>query len=127
MIVRARAAGTRLALVNARMSKGSLRNWGRFDETFRFLLDQFDLVRTQDRATLDGLLALGADPARVAQGPNLKAMIAPPRSMPQSWSACAPSCPAPSGPPPRPMQARRNRCWTPTWPPGRRSPACACC
>ncbi|PJE28439.1 3-deoxy-D-manno-octulosonic acid transferase [Pseudooceanicola marinus] len=78
MIVRARAAGTRLALVNARMSKGSLRNWGRFDDTFRFLLDQFDLVRTQDRATLDGLLALGADPARVAQGPNLKAMIAPP-------------------------------------------------
>ncbi|MGI3165902.1 3-deoxy-D-manno-octulosonic acid transferase [Pseudooceanicola sp. 200-1SW] len=78
MIVRARASGCRLALVNARMSKGSLRNWGRFGDTFRFLLDQFDLIRTQDRATLEGLMALGADPARVAQGPNLKAMIAPP-------------------------------------------------
>ncbi|WP_010141428.1 3-deoxy-D-manno-octulosonic acid transferase [Oceanicola sp. S124] len=78
MIVQARASGMRLALVNARLSKSSLKNWRRFDETFRFLLSQFTLVRTQDRATLEALNELGADRQSVAQGPNLKAMIAPP-------------------------------------------------
>ncbi|KAA2316198.1 3-deoxy-D-manno-octulosonic acid transferase [Pseudooceanicola sediminis] len=77
-IVAARARGIPLALLNARLSRGSLRNWRRFDETFRFLADQFCLIRTQDRATCDGLLALGARADTVAQGPNLKAMILPP-------------------------------------------------
>ncbi len=78
MIVTARKRGIPLALLNARLSKGSLRNWGRFGDTFRYLTDQFCLIRTQDRATCDGLLALGATPETTAQGPNLKAMILPP-------------------------------------------------
>ncbi|QPM89257.1 3-deoxy-D-manno-octulosonic acid transferase [Pseudooceanicola algae] len=79
MLVMSRARDIPLALVNARMSRGTLRNWGRFGDTFRYLLSQFCVIRTQDRTTLDGLLTLGADPDTVAQGPNLKSLIqAPP-------------------------------------------------
>lgn len=78
MLVTARERDIPLALLNARMSRSSLRNWRRFDETFRFLFGLFTIVQTQDRATLDGVLALGADPERVSQGPNLKSMILPP-------------------------------------------------
>lgn len=79
LLVRARARGIPLALVNARMSRTTLRNWQRLEATFRFLMDQFAVIRTQDRATLDGVLALGADPEQVDVGPNLKALIqAPP-------------------------------------------------
>lgn len=90
MIVRARATGMKLALVNARLSKSSLRNWRRFDRTFRFLLDQFCLIRTQDEATLEALLELGADRHRVARGPNLKSMIAPPPAPVQVLAELAP-------------------------------------
>lgn len=77
MLVEAQRAGVPLALVNARMSRASLKNWQRFDQTARYLLGLFALIRTQDRATLDGLMAIGADPARVALGLNLKAVAAP--------------------------------------------------
>ncbi|WP_136634950.1 3-deoxy-D-manno-octulosonic acid transferase [Pseudooceanicola onchidii] len=77
MLVAAHTAGIPLALVNARMSKSSLKNWQRFDSTARYLLGLFTLIRTQDQRTLDGLIALGADPDRVARGPNLKAMADP--------------------------------------------------
>lgn len=77
MLVEAQGAGVPLALVNARMSKGTLKSWQRFDHTARYLLGLFQLIRTQDRATLDGLLTIGADPAQVALGPNLKAVAAP--------------------------------------------------
>ncbi|PJE29760.1 3-deoxy-D-manno-octulosonic-acid transferase [Pseudooceanicola antarcticus] len=90
MIVRARATGMRLALVNARLSKSSLRNWRRFGTTFRFLLDQFCLIRTQDEATLEALLELGADRSRVARGPNLKSMISPPPAPAQVLAELAP-------------------------------------
>lgn len=77
MLVAAHKAGVPLALVNARLSKTSLKNWHRFDATARYLLGLFAVIRTQDQRTLDGLLDLGADPARVARGPNLKAMSDP--------------------------------------------------
>ena len=66
-----------LALVNARMSNASLKNWARFDATARYLLGLFRLIRTQDQRTTDGLLDLGADPTTTALGPNLKAMSDP--------------------------------------------------
>ncbi|GGE31606.1 3-deoxy-D-manno-octulosonic acid transferase [Primorskyibacter flagellatus] len=77
MLVATHRAGVPLALLNARMSAATLKNWGRFDATARFLLGLFTLIRTQDQRTLDGMLALGADPDRVARGPNLKAMSDP--------------------------------------------------
>lgn len=76
MIMRAGAVAP-LALLNARMSKGSLRNWGKFPASARMLLDRFALIRTQDQATLDGLLALGAEPSRCAKGQNLKSAAGP--------------------------------------------------
>ena len=77
MLVEAQSRGLKLALVNARMSRTSLKNWARFDHTARYLLSLFSLIRTQDQATCDGLLALGADPATTALGPNLKSTAAP--------------------------------------------------
>ncbi|MGI3170826.1 3-deoxy-D-manno-octulosonic acid transferase [Pseudooceanicola sp. C21-150M6] len=77
MLVQARAAGVPLALVNARMSQGTMRNWKRFDHTARFLLSQFEVIRTQDRATLEGLVDIGAPASQAALGPNLKAVSAP--------------------------------------------------
>lgn len=77
MLVMAHKAGVPLGLVNARMSASSLKNWQRFGTTARYLLGLFTVIRTQDRRTQEGLEALGADPARVARGPNLKAMSDP--------------------------------------------------
>ncbi|WP_323783551.1 3-deoxy-D-manno-octulosonic acid transferase [Thalassovita sp.] len=77
MLVRTRATGIPLALLNARLSQGSLRSWGRIPQTARFILSRFSLIRTQDAETLQGLLGLGADPHTTTQGPNLKAAAAP--------------------------------------------------
>ncbi|WP_375173545.1 3-deoxy-D-manno-octulosonic acid transferase [Pseudooceanicola sp.] len=77
MLGAAHKAGIPLALLNARMSASSLKNWQRFNDTARYLLGLFTMIRTQDQRTLDGLLELGADPASLALGPNLKAMSDP--------------------------------------------------
>ena len=77
MLVMAHRAGVPLALVNARMSAASLKNWKRFDATARYLMGLFTVIRTQDRRTLEGIVELGADPERVVLGPNLKAMSDP--------------------------------------------------
>ncbi|EAQ01775.1 3-deoxy-D-manno-octulosonic acid transferase [Pseudooceanicola batsensis HTCC2597] len=77
MLAEAHGAGVPLALVNARMSRASLKNWARFDQTARYLLGLFRVIRTQDRATLEGLLGIGADPSVTALGPNLKSVALP--------------------------------------------------
>ena len=77
MLVETRRRGLPMALINARMSRSSLQNWGRFRNTAQFLLGQFDLIRTQDQATLDGMQTLGIAPDRLALGPNLKALAPP--------------------------------------------------
>lgn len=66
-----------VTLLNARISKGSLRNWARFGKTAQQLLDRFSLIRTQDQATLDGILSLGARAGRCARGQNLKSAAGP--------------------------------------------------
>ena len=76
MIMRA-AEVAPLALLNARISRGSLRNWERFRKSAKMLLDRFQLIRTQDQATLDGLLRLGADQTRITKGQNLKSAAGP--------------------------------------------------
>ena len=78
MLVMARERGARLALVNARLSVKSVRGWQRRPDTARFLLAQFDLLMAQTERTAADLVAMGADPARVVAGANLKASAAPP-------------------------------------------------
>ncbi len=77
MIVATDAAGIPLALLNARLSKASLRNWGRFAGTARSLLQRFSLIRTQGEQTAQALVALGANPASTCAGGDLKAAAQP--------------------------------------------------
>lgn len=69
----ARQAGTRLALVNARLSERSVSRWQKRAATARFILSQFDLLLSQNDKTARNLIRLGAAPARVLPGGNLKA------------------------------------------------------
>jgi 3-deoxy-D-manno-octulosonic-acid transferase len=77
MLMDGRATGVRLALLNARLSDKSVRRWQKRPKTARHVLDQFDLMLTQNRKTADDLLAMGADPVRVQVGSNLKSTSAP--------------------------------------------------
>ncbi|MEL0436012.1 3-deoxy-D-manno-octulosonic acid transferase [Phycobacter sp. K97] len=73
----ARKSGTRLALVNARLSARSLQSWHKRAATARFILSRFDLLLSQNDQMAQDLISLGADPARVLPGGNLKAGAAP--------------------------------------------------
>ncbi len=75
MISRTEAAGIPLALVNARISDRSARNWTRAAVTARHLLQKFRIIHCQDHRTADHLRDLGLDHAQ--KGANLKAMAAP--------------------------------------------------
>lgn len=72
MLLRTRALGIPMALLNARLSKSSLKSWGKLPDTARLILSCFDMIHAQDLATETGLRALAADPSRIAKGPNLK-------------------------------------------------------
>ncbi|MEP4038128.1 3-deoxy-D-manno-octulosonic acid transferase [Pseudophaeobacter sp.] len=69
----AKARGTRLALVNARLSAKSVAGWRKKLPTARFIMGLFDLLLTQNKAVAEDLLSLGATPARVFPSGNLKA------------------------------------------------------
>ncbi|GAB5436490.1 3-deoxy-D-manno-octulosonic acid transferase [Falsiruegeria mediterranea] len=77
MLVKGRERGTRLALLNARLSQKSVEGWKKRPKTARFLLDQFRLMLTQNEQTARNLRDMGADPVRVKPGTNLKATSAP--------------------------------------------------
>jgi len=77
MLVQARAADVPLVLLNARLSPKSVRTWVKRRDTARFLLDQFTLMLTQNAQTAENLRAMGADPARLQEGSNLKALSDP--------------------------------------------------
>lgn len=77
MLVRARAAGTRLALVNARLSRKSVEGWTKYPKTSSFVLDQFDLIVTQNRENTQFMRDMGADETRLHTGINLKSLAAP--------------------------------------------------
>jgi 3-deoxy-D-manno-octulosonic-acid transferase len=66
-----------MVLLNARLSATSARNWARVPATSRLLISLFSMIRTQTRDTYQTLLALGADPGKIAHGPNLKAAADP--------------------------------------------------
>lgn len=66
------AAGIPLALLNARLSDTSARNWNRAPRTARHLMGHFRLIHCQDARTVSHLHALGLEQAR--QGQNLKSL-----------------------------------------------------
>jgi 3-deoxy-D-manno-octulosonic-acid transferase len=69
------AAGIPMALVNARISEGSAKNWKRASKTAKYLFEHFRLIHCQDKRTEDHLRDLGLDYAR--KGQNLKSMANP--------------------------------------------------
>ena len=77
MLRRTRAQGAKMALVNARLSAGSIANWRRFPKTARYLLDVFDLILTQNDAMAQAMVSINAPAPRVARGINLKSMAGP--------------------------------------------------
>ncbi|QBF31314.1 3-deoxy-D-manno-octulosonic acid transferase [Thalassococcus sp. S3] len=78
MLLEAQKAGLHLALVNARLSRKSVEGWRKWPDTARLVMDVFDLLISQNREMRENLIAMGADPDRVQQGVNLKALAAPP-------------------------------------------------
>ena len=70
-----RARGIPMALLNARISDKTARNWQRVPGTARFLLGGFALIHCQDQRTADHFHALGVPGARTGQ--NLKAVAGP--------------------------------------------------
>ncbi len=75
MLQMTRAAGIPLALLNARISDRSARNWKRFPQTSRYLMGQFNIIHTQDARTTDHLHDLGQSHAFTGQ--NLKSVSGP--------------------------------------------------
>lgn len=73
------------ALVNARLDAASLakRRWGRL--IYRALLPGFSTLWAQNKASRDGLLALGADPDKVIVTGTIKAMSPPLACAQEEW------------------------------------------
>src|SRR6056297_1156474 len=72
MLRGAKARGLPLALVNARISDRSARNWKRLASTARHLLDHFTLIHCQDARTARHFHDIGL--AHAAPGVNLKSL-----------------------------------------------------
>ena len=65
-----------LALLNARLSERSARNWARAPKTARSMFGSFGIIHTQDTRTARNIGALGLTHARI--GVNLKSVLLPP-------------------------------------------------
>ncbi len=81
LLMSAHARGVPLALVNARMSAGTLEHWGRMPSAARTLLDCFALRIAGDARTAEGLAALAESAPRAL--PNLKLAAPAPRVHPE--------------------------------------------
>lgn len=75
MISMTHQAGIPLALVNARISNNSARNWKRIPGTARHIMGFFDMIHCQDARTAAHLQDLGLSLAQV--GANLKSLSGP--------------------------------------------------
>lgn len=73
----AHSRGTPLALVNARLSAGSLRNWGRIKGSARRILGLFDQVYAQTNATAQGLAPFVKPTTEIRVTGDLKSAAAP--------------------------------------------------
>lgn len=67
-----------MALLNARLSAKSVRGWARFPAAAARVLSVFRLMIAQNDEAAQNLHALGADPARISIGGNLKSFSPPP-------------------------------------------------
>jgi 3-deoxy-D-manno-octulosonic-acid transferase len=74
LILAARDAGTRLALISARITEKSAQGWAARPAAARAILGAFELILAQDRATEQRLLALGG---AVTGRLNLKRLCEP--------------------------------------------------
>lgn len=74
LLLAAKRSGARMALLSAKLSESSFRNWSRLPRSARALLGAFDLVLAQDARAAERLDALGA---RVAGLADLKFGAAP--------------------------------------------------
>lgn len=74
LLLEAKAAGTRLALVSAKLSDRSFRSWSKRPDAARKLLSGFDLILAQDARAHERFKALGA---KVAGEADLKFGAAP--------------------------------------------------
>ena len=72
MLMQAHAAGVRLALVNARLSRKSVEGWMKYPDTAAHVLHRFDLIVTQNRDGAEALARMGAPKDRLRAGVNLK-------------------------------------------------------
>tara|TARA_R110002110_G_scaffold52010_2_gene151823 strand:- start:2187 stop:3476 length:1290 start_codon:yes stop_codon:yes gene_type:complete len=77
MLRRTHARGTRMAMVNARLSERSVAQWRKMPKLSAYMLDVFDLILTQNDAMAGAMVALNAPTDRVARGINLKSMAGP--------------------------------------------------
>ena len=77
LIVETDAAGTPLALVNARLSEKSLRGWSKSGGLGQALLDRFSVIVAQTEQTRDGLAALGVEADVMSVSGDLKAASDP--------------------------------------------------
>ncbi|WP_084396025.1 3-deoxy-D-manno-octulosonic acid transferase [Henriciella aquimarina] len=69
------------ALINARMTQASVKNWAKWPKLSRALFGGFDLMLAGDKQTAEGLTRLAG---RTVESPgNLKASLPPPRHDPQ--------------------------------------------
>jgi 3-deoxy-D-manno-octulosonic-acid transferase len=74
LILAARATGTRLALVSARMKEASARRWSANPAAVKAMLDAFELILPQDEATAERLARFGW---RISARLNLKRLGEP--------------------------------------------------
>jgi 3-deoxy-D-manno-octulosonic-acid transferase len=74
LLVETARRGTPMMLVNARMSERSARRWGRAPGMAAALVGLFRWIVAQDAEAVRRMVAMGADPARVREGGNLKAL-----------------------------------------------------
>jgi len=84
LILAAKARGTRLALLSARLSESSLKGWRRVRHAARAVLASFDLILARDTWAAEGLKSLGG---RVAGLADLK-FGAPPLAADPRELAC---------------------------------------
>lgn len=77
MLRRTYESGTKLALVNARLSEKSKASWAKRPALARYLLSVFSLILTQNDAMAQAMVEMHAPPERVARGINLKSMAGP--------------------------------------------------
>lgn len=77
MLRRTHDTGAAMAMVNARLSEKSIKQWQKQPALAYYLLEVFDLILTQNDAMAERIVAIGAPADRVARGVNLKSMAGP--------------------------------------------------